>query len=445
VAIDPSFSLAWARLGDLLAAVGNYRESFRAYESALDSGNGERLTKRERDRIKGNFALDSGDFEAAEAAFRDYSSYYENDYLGWFYRGYPLLMLGRTDAAIETLRRAYAIDPSRGYAPLELARTYISTGNLDEALVWANTLTGQGDLGNAAFFQGVVHFLRHQYPEALASFRTEQKEGRSQHHARAYSFIATVYAEQANSAEALKALDRGIQEDTGRGSTARGADKMLAKAFIEVNQGDIAAALADLDHAIALDKSPQRITQASTILGLAIASPTSRNDVALMQRLVDLQNSLDKSDPTIVAQIAREHVQGELFLAHRDYSAAIRELRKAAQLDVRFNGQEALGRALETASLHEHDPAKAAALRQQSAEAYKATATHPEYAWLRTDSNLPGIYRVQLSAYLRMAAQTHENSSSVRSAVCDFQSLTSSQARPFPWTAACGAAGNHSM
>jgi serine/threonine protein kinase/tetratricopeptide (TPR) repeat protein len=437
VAADPSFSLAWARLGDLLAAVGRFTESYQAYERALDSEGAQRLTRRERDRIKGTFALDSGDFDAAEAAFRDYSSYYEDSYYGWFYRGYPLIALGYPDAAIESLKRAYRIDPARGNAPLELARAYIAKGSLGEALLWAYTLRGQGDLGNEAHIEGEVLFLQHRYSDALASFQAQRQNGKIQHHARACSFLAMVYAEQGHQNEALHWLETGIQEDNGLGSAARSADKHLAKAFIEVNKGDTNIAMVDLDQAIASDASPQRITNASDILGVAMLNDANLDRATVFHRLLALGKLLPKDDITVAGQIAQAHIRGEILLVQGRFDAAILEFQKAAQLDVRINGQEALGRALDLASKHEHDPARATSLKKRAMEAYATMAMHPEYIWLRADSDFPGTYRGQLIAYLRVASELGDKSPTAQSAVCQFQSLTGLAAPSFPWVTNC--------
>ena len=62
-----------------------------------------RLSRRELDRIRGIYASDSWDYQAAEAAFHDYTVYYEHDYAGWFFRALPLIRLGRLEEAIASL------------------------------------------------------------------------------------------------------------------------------------------------------------------------------------------------------------------------------------------------------------------------------------------------------------------------------------------------------
>lgn len=57
-------------------------EGYHAYSMALAAGDQRRLSRRERDRIRGIYALDTGDYQTAEQVFHDFSVYYENDYLG---------------------------------------------------------------------------------------------------------------------------------------------------------------------------------------------------------------------------------------------------------------------------------------------------------------------------------------------------------------------------
>jgi eukaryotic-like serine/threonine-protein kinase len=98
VAADPNFALAYARLGDILVSLSRFTEGYAAYDKAIALGD-QRLTRRERDRIRGIYASDTWDYVKAEQIFRDYATYYPHDYLGWFYRGTPLMMMGRVEEA----------------------------------------------------------------------------------------------------------------------------------------------------------------------------------------------------------------------------------------------------------------------------------------------------------------------------------------------------------
>ena len=85
IVADPDFAVAYARLGDLLISLSRAEEGYRAYNRALSADLNHRLTRKERDFIKGAYANDTGDYDAGEAAFRDYAAYYENDYSGIFF------------------------------------------------------------------------------------------------------------------------------------------------------------------------------------------------------------------------------------------------------------------------------------------------------------------------------------------------------------------------
>jgi len=423
VRIDPKFSLAWARLADLLIGAGRYQEGYRAYSQALSLDQEQRLTLRERDRIKGAYALDSGDFATAEAAYRDYEIYYENDYRGWFYRGYPLLMLGRTDEAIQALKRAYAIDPTRGNAPWELARAYTAQGNLDEALHWATVLRQLGDSGNSSYLEGVVHFLRHEYPEAARSFASIQLSAFVEHHSWSYLLTARLYAEQGNYPQALISLDDGIHEDKSRGYGTKEAGKLMAKAYIEGNLGEYDKCAQDVASGLSLDDSPQALLTASTVLGRSLTKATGPSASGLRHLLVSLEKKLPTEDLGVIFQVAGARVRGEVFLANGNAQDAIKEFRKAVELDSPLNSREYLGRALEIAAKSEADPGRALDLRKESMGAYAAAALRPNLAWLDPNGDMPGSYADQLASWLRLAIATHSEESATQSSIRELAGL----------------------
>ncbi len=99
--LDREFGLAYARLGDVLFSVNRWSEGLTAYRQAMSTTSRQRLSRRELDRVRGIYASDTRDYATAETQFRDLASYYPKDWMAWFYRGMPLMRLGRLDEAIE--------------------------------------------------------------------------------------------------------------------------------------------------------------------------------------------------------------------------------------------------------------------------------------------------------------------------------------------------------
>jgi tetratricopeptide (TPR) repeat protein len=168
---DPHFALAYARLGDVLVSLNRYEEGYGAYRSALAEEQQQRLTRRERDGLKGIYASDARDFSTALTAFTDYTIYYPNDYLGWFYRAYPLRMMGRVEEAITSLRKAEAIDPQRMPAPAGIARYGLILNDFPSSSRWVQHLRNYGHDLDADLIEGESAFLLGSYNQAESSFQ----------------------------------------------------------------------------------------------------------------------------------------------------------------------------------------------------------------------------------------------------------------------------------
>jgi tetratricopeptide (TPR) repeat protein len=417
VQIDPNFSLAYGRLGDLLVQVRRYEEGYEAYARSLATDQDRRLSRKERDRIRGSYALDSHDFAAAEEAYRDYVAFYGSDYRGWFYQGYPLEMLDRVDEAVANLKKAYSIDPTKGNAPYELARSFIAKGDFPQALQWAGILKQQGNDGRWNYFRGVIAFLSHDYDGARQAFTAIQQSRRADYHSLSRFALAQLAAETGDAPGALAILEQGLQEDRSQGNRANQADKLLAKAYLESRLGNFALARQDVDNAVTIDASPPRVILASSILGAATSKAGARDAAALSQQTAGLERILPAADFGVISELARHRVRGEILLAKGAAAEALIEFRTASQLDSPIAGREYLGRTLEVLARSERDPQKARDLRVKAMDAYGCVALHPHAVWLQSGELLPGEYGDQLSSYVRLALATAATGSNVDAAV----------------------------
>jgi serine/threonine protein kinase/tetratricopeptide (TPR) repeat protein len=431
VRLDPHFSLAYARLGDLLASNEDYGESYQAYAQALATDQDRRLTRRERDRVRGAYAIDSRDFASAEEAYRDYTVFYDSDYSGWYYRGYPLIMLGRFDESMASLQHAYAIDPARGNAPWLLANANLYEGNLPAAMHWSDILRKQGDLGTSNFIAGVVAFLQHRYDAAELSFLAVHQSTRIEDHSWSYYLLAQLAAERGNQTQALEWLGKSIEEDRALGNTASESDHLLTASSIAFDQGKIAQAMHTLDTALNLDASPQRLILASTLLGQAIRRASAPQAALLRSHLISLEAKLPSQDYGDITQICRHRLRGEVLLAKGDASAALVEFHKAQQDDTRVAGQSYLGRVLEAAAQQQPNPELARELRLEAMDAYATIALAPANVWLNQNFAEPGSHGDRLADYLadylRLAAATSTFTASTSSAAREFVALRKEQ------------------
>jgi tetratricopeptide (TPR) repeat protein len=423
IQLDPQFSLAYARLGDHLVGLGRYRDGYLAYQRALDTDQQRRLSRRQRDQIRGIYALDSNDFEAAEAAFRDSTIYFPNDYSGWFDRGYPLMMLGRTDEAIATLKHAYQIDQTRLSAPFELANAYISLGQWSNASEWLDIAKKHNRAESVADAEGISLFLQGRFAEAEKQFQLLIQSPRQEDHRLGYSLLSRLYAEQGKKADALGTLGDAIAIHLNTHSAAQATSDFLDRAYLECQYGEFDPCLKDVEAALDLDRSPQSAIEASAILGRAfpqLSGKRAHHCLALLHGLISDQ-SYDGFGT--IGDLARLRVEGETLLASGQWQKALASFEQADKLDAPVNEREYIARAFEEAANHEPVLNTARLLRLEALEAYGRVALHPNTAWQYAEKWKPGFYADQLSAYLRLAAMTGTRNRDTEAALQRYRAL----------------------
>jgi serine/threonine protein kinase len=370
VAVDPHFALAYSRLGDLLVSQSRSREGYLAYQSALKQEKQHRLTRREKDRLLGIYASDTEDYTAAEAAFRDYTVYYPNDYLGWFYRAYPLMMMGSVEEAITSLKRAWEVDPSKVFAPALIARLDLMAGRFDDAASWTQHIRGLGNEDIASLIGGETSFLQGKYFDANDHFNALKNSKDTTFRSYGFSLSARLFAEQGRYHDALQDLDQGIAADLASGDTASRADKILDRAYISFKQGRYQACIQDVKVALQLDRSLQRSLTGGTILGQAANDASGEMRMQLIAQLREIEARLPPGDFKPFSDVVRFHLRGEIFLAEGDWKSALHEFKSADQLEPPAKDKEYLARGLSAAAQHTSDQAEAARFRENAMSAY---------------------------------------------------------------------------
>jgi serine/threonine protein kinase/predicted negative regulator of RcsB-dependent stress response len=379
-AADPNFALAYARLGDILVSLSRFTEGYAAYDKALAIGD-QRLTRRERDRVRGIYASDTWDYAKAEEIFRDYATYYPNDYLGWFYRGTPLIMMGHVGEATSSLRRAEQIDPSKQFAHALIARLDLMSGRYEDASKEILRIRNGGHQDTAGLIEGELNFLRGRHEEARDDFAALKDSQDPQFRSYSYSILARLFAEQGHYASALQFLEQGIAKDLESGDSGSRADKILDRAYIKFKQGQYEACLQDTKLALELDNSLQRSLSAGTTLGQAANAAAGDVRARLASQLQDIENNLPPGDLKPLSEIVRFHLRGEAFLAEGNWQSALQEFENADHLEPPVMDKEYLGRGLLAAAEHTPDPIEAARLKEESVTAYSNLVLRNAQVW----------------------------------------------------------------
>jgi len=408
VEIDPGFALAYARLGDLENDLDRFKEGIAAYQKALVVSTDKRLTRRERDRIRGQFAMDSSDFQTAEDAFRDYTLFYSNDFRGYFYQGYPLMMLGRFDESEAALRRSIELNGTELSPQIQLACLYMVLGDLPRAHNLAERQFAMGRIGDANKILGETSFLESDFVQSQKYFESMQNSSDPFAKVMSFSLLARLSAEQGQYDRSLEYLGQTTQIAREQGDRVEEASALLDRAYLHMRLGDYEEAFEETKSAMELDRSLQRIATASSILSSSILRTSGSKAAEMRKVLADLDRRIQPSDAIVLSNIVKHRVHGELLLADRQWKQAVDEMHTAAALDAPINPKEYFARALADAATHDSDPAVAQAFRNQSIATYEASTKSPGVIWSIARQYPPGYLADQMVALFSLTGKNSQ-------------------------------------
>jgi serine/threonine protein kinase/tetratricopeptide (TPR) repeat protein len=414
---DQQFALAYGALGDILLTLHREDEGFAAYKKALDPNNERRLSRRERDRIRAMYAVDTWDFAAAVDALRDYQTFYPVDPIGWLYPAYPLRMLDRVDEAIADMKKAVEIEPRNPRPVLNVADLYVSKNDLVTAKDWFARSRALGGSEDLEAIGASILFLEGQYDAAektlIARTGSENPRARS----RGYEGLASIEAERGRFTEAIRTLNEGMQEDRAQGNPAAQSSKFDGRAFIEAKLGQLDDSYHDMQEAIRLDPSADSLMAVESVLGPVIATIPRPQSKRFRDLAAFLQGYAPKNDNGPIFQIAGLRVRAEALLARGDISAAVREFRHLSVVDAPSTAREYLGRALKTAASYEKEPSKRRQLIVQATEAYAKVALRPSAVWADPLAYPPGFLADELDAYIQLCQNYPDTSRNMAAAI----------------------------
>jgi serine/threonine protein kinase/tetratricopeptide (TPR) repeat protein len=410
VHIDPQFALAYGDLADVLLTVHREEDGFLAYRKALDPQLERRLSRRERDRIKGMYAIDSWDFETAVEAFKDYQTFYEHDILGWIYPNYPLRMLGRVDEAVANTRTAIAIGPDNPLLFVHMAILAISQNDLAAARDWITHARQTGNSEDTEALAGSVAFLDGRYDEARRIFESLATSQNPRARSRSYERLGCLLAERGLYRDAIQALTKGMKEDLAQGNPAAQSTKLTARASMESKLGDFSGLVSDLDRAIKLDHSPESLLSVEAVLGPAIQIAPDSALGGMRRFAVGLEKYQPSGDFGVISQIVQLRIKGEALLAKGNVRAAAQMFRELDAVDAPVKSREYLGRALVSVAASESNPSTRRQLETAAKNAYGRVALKPAIIWVDPLAYPPGALREELRAYVSLARLTSDGS-----------------------------------
>jgi eukaryotic-like serine/threonine-protein kinase len=315
---DPDFAMAYMRVGDVFDTEGKYAEGLSYWQKALSVSGARRLTLREELRMRGMFANDTGDLQGAVDFFGQYSIAYPSDYLGYFFRAYPLMLMGKTEESIRMLEIAQQLNPHSYYIEDHLARYNLILGNLAEASRFTAIVRSLGHADEAALVEGQTEFLRGETQRAEAIFAELHTSSDSYVRSASFYQSASVLAELGKYENAISLLKEGASLDAKFGAPADQADKLLAIAYLNLKRRDFSSSRDFAIAALELEGSLRRSGDAGTIVARG-GWAKNAEDI--------LRDASKSSEFGVLSKNVLQRLEGEVLLARGQRQRAVEILK----------------------------------------------------------------------------------------------------------------------
>jgi serine/threonine protein kinase/tetratricopeptide (TPR) repeat protein len=212
IKLDPDFALAHARLADILIALERTDEGLPYYSIAAESIRKKNLTDRESLRIRGMFALDTGENAEAAQIFTRYALEYPDDGLPLFYKSSAVGLLGRDEEALQLTAEAMHCDPVSTPFLLNHAVQLLGAGHAEEAEKLCRKAAALNATDGVDHLRAVLALHRMDSEAAWQSLEHLRAQGLSpQYRSKAWSLEACLRAEQGRWTEAEDLVHQGTE------------------------------------------------------------------------------------------------------------------------------------------------------------------------------------------------------------------------------------------
>ena len=341
--LDPKFARAYSGMAAMAQNLGRSTDAVKYMKLAMEHV--DRMTERERYRNRGLYYLTTGDWQNCVQEFTNLVTHYPADRVGQNNLATCYTQLRNAPKALEAAQHAVEIVPKGVGQRLNLsfissfagdfaagekearAALEINPSAAQGYLVLAEAQLGQGQVEKAA--EG-YHQLEKFGPLGVST---------------ATAGLADLAAYQGKYAEAARILAQGATADVAAKMADNAARKYAALGNMEEMQGHHAAALSDIEKALANSQSTQ-------IKFLAASSYVDAGDLAKPQKLAASLSSELTSEPQAYGKI----IEGMIALKRKDAREAVKQITAANNLLDTWIGRFELGRAyLEAGAFTEAD------------------------------------------------------------------------------------------
>jgi tetratricopeptide (TPR) repeat protein/predicted Ser/Thr protein kinase len=335
--LDPNFARAYAGMAAMAVNLGKHQDAEKYVKQAMEHV--DRMTDRERYRIRGMFYVASGDSQKCVEEYSELVKRFPADLAGHANLAGCLNYLRNVPKAIEEQKKAVEISPKSAGLRLYLA-FYSSYGGDFEggereaqaALALNPSPNGYLALAEAQLGQGKVS-------EAAQSYHELEKLGAGGA-SLAASGLADLAIYEGRFQDAVRLLEQGAAADLAAKTPDNAADKLAALARVQLLRGQTGAAVAAADKALANSKVPKVRFLAGQIF--VDAGQAAKADKLASGLAAELQ-----TEPQVYGKI----LEGDAAVKKGDARQAIQSLTAANGLLDTWLGRFELARAYLEAGL----------------------------------------------------------------------------------------------
>jgi eukaryotic-like serine/threonine-protein kinase len=319
VELDPNFGRAYAGMAAVYGILGQRQDSEKYIKLAMEHV--DRMTERERYRIRGQYYFRTGNWQNCVGEYSEYLKQYPADNVGQDLLAICFERLHNMPKAMEEANRALQIAPKDLFARMNVALFACYSGDFQSCeregreAQKLNPLLEEGYLVLAYAQLG-----QDQLPQAAEVYQKLQKVSERGASLAAFG-LANLALYEGRYRQALQILEKSAAADVAAKKPDRAADDFAMLAYTELLRGDKQAALADAEKALANSQSAKfRFLEARTFV--------EAGETAKARKLAATLGSELQAEPQAYAKL----IEGEAALKEHDPQRALQLLTEAKNL-----------------------------------------------------------------------------------------------------------------
>jgi eukaryotic-like serine/threonine-protein kinase len=337
IAADPNFARAYGGMASAYGNLGRTQEMEKYVKLAMQHV--DRMTERERYRVRGLYYYVSSDYPKCIEEYGELVKRFPADNIAWGNMASCYMNMRKVGDAVAAVKQAVEITPKGALQRLVLSFYTSYNGDFSEGEKQARTALELNPSSSAYLALAEAQLGEGQITQATETYQKLQKLNAASASSAA-SGLANIAAYEGRYAEAVRILDEGIAGDLNAKDADDAAEKLVGLAHVQALRSQKAAAVAAASKALSMSQSvPVRVMAARTFI--------EAGETAKAQGLA----STLASETQLESQAYAKIIDGGIALQRGDKNQAIKLLTDANALLDTWIGRFDLGRAYLEAGL----------------------------------------------------------------------------------------------